>query len=230
MAQTGRSVYGDAMLCASLVNRRVATLQAAYLSDGPRSSDARAALARLRRLRSTSEAAGLKSGLDIVYRCIPEEFAPDTPEERKALFATAGSLTLYAVHQQSKRTPMAIIEADRNEEGETIYINVSFGASARRLNDVAGDIASVERRLSQIGSASSAEAAWEPLHAIVRLMRAHAVAVDYWSLARDLYLMTSPATKDRVLLRWMRDYYRSRPLEPDEGTDASEGSIETQTD
>ena len=98
-------------------------------------------------------------------------------------------------------------DADAAAQGEAVRM-WSFGVSCREAARQKGDVRGVERRLSQVSSASSLDEAVHPIRGLVRIMRDAGVGVNYWRLARDFMLFDTPEARSRVLLRWSRDFYR----------------------
>ena len=110
------------------------------------------------------------------------------------------ALGLFALHQQSQ-TPGAI-----NQSGW------GLGRACRSLKQrrsTKGSSADgIERRFRAALGAESLTALAVHLRGLVTLLRAESVPLDYARLYWDLSRWGNPDQRDKVALRWARDYFR----------------------
>lgn len=182
------------------VAARVTSIYKRYSRD---EAAAVAALARLR--RGVGHRAGTLLDLwDLTLADLPEVLvdpSDSTSAERQGEAtrweqAAHDALTLHAWHQQSRNESM-------HRRG------VSLGAALRILGMRTSEEA-VLRRFKALGATDRHEARATLLRGLISQLRAEAIAIDYGMLARDLRQLTHRASADRVLLRWGRDYHRTR--------------------
>ncbi len=189
-------------LVEAFVDQRVRVLQAGYLNDR---SDAVAALARLRRgvgrpVDADMELPGLALSGSSIDLLAGRRFVSDEPQpEEKAAFA---AITLYALHQQSRRD----IPLHR--------YGYSLGRSARRLARAIGQDA-VQRRFTALGTSTTWEESVHHARGLIQQLRQQKLPLDYGRFARDLYDL-HVGRGDRVRMTWGRDFYRLQ--DPDEAT------------
>lgn len=176
----------------SYVTMKVNALQSRYCSDD---SAAAASLARLRRAVTSSPGADSNVWGEIFEGMPPTLLGRgDTPSRQEVAAHTA--ITLFAVHQQSKRVPM-------HQRG------IGFGAAVQRLASLDhGSENAVMRRFQAIGTASDLNETAHHARSLITQFRAASVALDYGILAEDLSDLQLPSRADRVRLRWGREYYR----------------------
>lgn len=196
------------------VDERIRQLQAGYLQDR---SDAVATLAKLRRgAGKTIEEAPELVGLTIDHRFY-ETFDIHGPRTSDAEAAVHEALTLYALHQQSKR------EKGMHRRGRDL------GGGVRHLMPP-GDIDEpLRKRFVQAQTANSPETRIDRLRGIVQLLRANDVQLDYGLLADQLYDARTRAGAERVRRSWGRGFqaYRTSRAElaaapEDPGADPTE--------
>ncbi|MFT4135342.1 type I-E CRISPR-associated protein Cse2/CasB [Microbacterium sp.] len=195
------------------VEERVSALQRLYRAN---SSAGVAALARLRRGVGKQPT----DDLELFGLAVPEDdtttarlhdpqwLLPDdeTTEEERAAFA---AITLYAVHQQSRR------ETSLHREG------YSFGRSARLLGKHSNASNAVRARFAAVGTATTWDETLYHARGLIQQFRQHSIPLDYGRFARDLFDLQHPSRADRVRLRWGRDFYRVRRVD-DDGDDANQ--------
>lgn len=199
------SIYQNANLIGAYVARKVLRLQSAFLGSGSGSADARASLARLRRLDKPSGGAWASAG-DELFSGLPDIGASRKDEDRM-LKTIKASLKLYALHQQSKQKPMALNPKDADDDNYSS--RRTFGWSCRQIEPDIDNAAGVVRRLVSVEAARDFAGIENCLRGLIQLMRANDVPVDYYLLARDLYLMQFDGCRDDVFMCWSRDYYRA---------------------
>ncbi|MFE6447105.1 MULTISPECIES: type I-E CRISPR-associated protein Cse2/CasB [Nocardiopsis] len=181
-----------------LVDERVRQLQGGYLKDLP---EAVATLAKLRRgAGKPVEAVPELVGLALDHRFY-ERFSVSDPRTEDAEAAAHEALTLYALHQQSKR------EKGMHRRGRDL------GGAVRRLMP-SGDIDEpLRRRFVQAGSAAHHATRLDRLRGIVQLLRAEDVPLDYGLLADQLYDARTRPGAERVRRAWGRGFQAYRPQE-----------------
>ncbi|MEV6274871.1 type I-E CRISPR-associated protein Cse2/CasB [Nocardia sp. NPDC051832] len=179
---------------------RVSTVQRRYSAD---EAVAVAALAQLR--RGVGSRAGSNPALwDLTLAGLPEILADPsytTSAERDGVAtkweqAAHDAITLHAWHQQSRTEPM-------HRRG------VSLGAALRILGFRTSE-EGVLRRFKALGTTDRHDARLTLLRGLISQLRAHTIAIDYGILARDLRQLDHRNTADQVLLRWGRDYHRTK--------------------
>lgn len=111
----GVSIQRSARAIAACTNGKVLKLQSGYLAG---LSSSRASLARLRRLGTSRDTSWMSIGDDLF-----EGFPELSPyEEEKGLNSVKAALRYYAMLQQSKSVPVAVLQKDARR-------NVSFGSA-----------------------------------------------------------------------------------------------------
>ena len=184
-----------------IVHRQITKLQNGALADRPAEV---AALAKLR--RAVGKPAG--SHLDVLQYTLDETLLrPGIGDEPSfAEHAAHACITLYALHQQAKTSPMHLRGEQRN-----------FGRSVRRLTTPKLDSRDpVLRRFQVFGTSSSFEELTYHARGLVQQLRAKSIAVDYHRLATQLYDWQFPGRAERVRLAWGREFYLHRPDNADE--------------
>ncbi|WDZ93015.1 type I-E CRISPR-associated protein Cse2/CasB [Nocardiopsis sp. HUAS JQ3] len=194
-----------------LVDERVRQLQGGYLKDLP---EAVATLAKLRRgAGKPVEAVPELVGLTLDHRFY-ERFSVSDPRTEDAEAAAHEALTLYALHQQSKR------EKGMHRRGR------GLGDAVRRLMPP-GDIDEpLRRRFVQAGSAAHRATRLDRLRGIVQLLRAEDIPLDYGLLADQLHDARTRPGAERVRRAWGRGFQAYRHSEG-AGTDGAEADDAT---
>ena len=195
------SLYERAHEVALFTQRKIVRLQRAYVGKGSDAADARASLARLRRLGMPGGTSWASVGEDIFEGLL--DLALSEADERRALRAITAALGLYAYHQQSKDSPMAITASS----GETDSRRRSFGWSCRRIEHDKDKAKGVRRRMASIEGMRDMDGVECHMRALIMLMRDKGVRVDYYLLTRDLFLLQFPSARGDVFMRWGRDYF-----------------------
>ncbi|MCQ4210396.1 type I-E CRISPR-associated protein Cse2/CasB [Streptomyces longispororuber] len=201
---------------ADLAARDLARWQRGYLADQP---DAVAALARLRRGagREAGQLPDLWSLIDIGPLYEPDTGAGRFAERElgRAEDALHVTLTLWALHQQSRRTGMH--QAHRSDHPR------GLGAAVRRLmltKDKNKIDESLQKRLVRAGTAPDLATLAQRLRDLVLLLRREDIAVDYALLAGQLYVWQHPGGPDAVRREWGRSFHARIAL-PDAGQQTS---------
>ncbi|MBR8740172.1 type I-E CRISPR-associated protein Cse2/CasB [Nocardiopsis sp. MG754419] len=181
------------------VDERIRRLQAGYLQDHP---DAVATLAKLRRgAGKVIEDAPELVGITIDHRFY-ETFDVNDRRTPDAEAAVHEALTLYALHQQSKR------DTGMHRRGR------DFGGAVRRLMP-SGDIDEpLRKRFVQAQTASGPVVRIDRLRGIVQLLRGQDIPLDYGLLADQLHDTRTRAGAERVRRAWGRGFQAYRPTRP----------------
>ncbi|GAA1042268.1 hypothetical protein GCM10009566_43190 [Streptomyces murinus] len=183
-----------------LASAHLAALQRGYLDDQPH---AVAALARLR--RGAGREAGQLPDLWTLTDTGPLHATPDgarplsESELVRAEDALHVALTLYALHQQSRRTGM--YQADRPGSGR------GLGAAVRRMMKPSEIDEPVHKRLVRAGTAPDLTVLAQRLRDIVVLLRREDIALDHALLAGQLYTWQRPGGADLVRREWGRSFH-----------------------
>ena len=171
----------------------------------------RAMLARLRR-GIGKEPGDAPDILEITAGGLPPELSRDDgPSYAERAIHTA--LTLYALHRQGKDESMharAAGEKDENKKKDGIDGD-SFGRAAGRLiKPDKSNEGAVKRRFDAVVTARDLVELSHHARGLVQLIRAAEIPItfDYARFARDLYEYCYPDARNRVRLRWGRDFYR----------------------
>ncbi|WP_428934455.1 type I-E CRISPR-associated protein Cse2/CasB [Streptomyces sp. ACT015] len=188
---------------ADLTALRISVWQKGYLMD--RSADV-AALARLR--RGAGRDAAQMPDLWGLVDPQPLHFSVDGQRplsEREVVRGESAlytALTLWALHQQSRGTPMHRRHTSEKPGG--------LGATVRRLMAPDKIDEPVRKRLVRAGTAPDIVALGQRLREIVALLRREDIPLDYALLAGQLYAWQWPGGGDGVRLEWGRSF-SSRP-------------------
>jgi len=187
------------------VARTVGALQEQVLREPPR-PEAVSALARLRR------AIGREPGFDYTletYLWVPDSLLGRRPASDAAAdseYAVHDAVTLYALHQQSRRERMHV-------DGRGL--GAAVAGLVRKVDGPDG----VRRRFAALGTAGSYAESIYHLRSLVTMLREHQIPTDYGLLADDLRLLRQPSGRTQTQAAWGREFFRSRP-----DTDTSEES------
>jgi CRISPR system Cascade subunit CasB len=120
-------------------------------------------------------------------------------------------VTLYALHQQSRRERMHI-------DGR------GLGRAIAELARVSGGPDGVRRRFAALGTASTYPESIHHLRGLITMLRGHQIPLDYGLLAEDLCTLRRPDGRQKVQAVWGREFFRSRPHDT---TDADTPTEET---
>lgn len=197
----------------TFVDQRVREIQEGYRLDNPR---AVATLARLRR------GAGKEIGdtPDLWGLILDDRFYADAPPLKEKDMEVAENsahiaLTLYAIHQQSRRD-------DRMHQR-----GWGLGEAVRRLMPSSEIDEPLRKRFVQVGHAVTYKALAQRLREIVTLLRRDAIPLDYGLLADQLYQFRTPQGAQRVRTAWGRGFHAYRPKTTDSPAPGTETSDET---
>ncbi|XVU29160.1 type I-E CRISPR-associated protein Cse2/CasB [Actinoplanes sp. CA-054009] len=178
------------------VARTVGRLQARLMIDPPQ-PQAVSALARLRR------AIGRDPGFDYTledFLYVPDELL-DTWQTEKASdveYAVHDAVSLYALHQQSRREKMHV---DGRGLGRAVaeLVRASTGPDG------------VRRRFAALGTASTYQESIYHLRGLITMLRGHQIPLDYGLLAEDLCTLRRSNGRQQVQAVWGREFFRYRP-------------------
>lgn len=189
------------------VRGKIEPLQSAYL--GARASaGASAALARLRRAATSAPGADPLVWGDTLEG-LPETYhGPDGSASREEHAAHA-AITLFAIHQQSRRTRMHV-------RGYSLGQAVARLATVGAERDGSGSLPknpAVVRRFHALGTATSIEETLHHARGLVTQLRSNDIPLDYGLLAVHLARLQHPGSADGVRLDWGRDFHFHRPVD-----------------
>lgn len=193
---------------ASIAAQQIIALQKGYLRDEPRDV---AALARLRRGagRDAADVPDLWTLVDTgsLHPGPPTQsprFRPLSEQElTRAENAAYAALTLWAVHQQSRRTGMHRESTSEQPTG--------LGAAVRGLMPPDGIDEPVRKRLVRVGTAPDLISVTQRLRDLVVLLRRADLPLDHGLLAGQLYTWQWPGGPSTVRREWGRSFQAWRP-------------------
>ena len=208
----GVSIQRSAHAIAACTNGKVLKLQSGYLAG---LSSSRASLARLRRLGTSRDTSWMSIGDDLF-----EGFPELSPyEEEKGLSSVKAALRYYAMLQQSKSVPVAVLQKD-------VKRNVSFGSACRAisLEKNGSGAPGVRRRMAMVEAANDFDGVQTAMRALVQLMKASksVIQLDFGRLSSDLFQIQFDETRSAVFMRWAQDYYRAADGNKEATKDADE--------
>ena len=88
-----------------------------------------------------------------------------------------------------------------NKEGNTLGTALNLLVQKTEAKDA------VERRFQSVATATQMQQLSNHMRAIVQLLRAENIPLDYPCLAKDLYLYQFPQAVSSIRLRWGQDFY-----------------------
>lgn len=184
------------------------------LARDPNEGRVKALLANLRR------GIGKKPGdmpelWGLLFADIPEELLSKTGEPTREEWSLYTALTLYALHQQSKKIREKNMHC-RKDEGR-------LGRAVGRLVSNDDDRERVARRFNAFATASDMQEAAYHLRGLVQLLRAQDIPLDYVRLAGELYRFQNPDEAPGVRLAWGQDFYR---VKHNDDQNDEEGTVE----
>lgn len=187
--------------------RRAVAARVARLTNG--SPSATADLARLRR------GLGKKPGeLPELWELTlegPSQWSTSKTDVARLENALYTSLTLFALHQQSKAQSMHV--SSSKERGWH-----SIGTAAKSLAQATQREKAANRHMNALATAATFAELSHHAKALISQFRQNGIPLDYATLAEDLYWLQNPRYRANVLLRWGRDYYSSGPKKTDSST------------
>lgn len=187
-----------------LVWGRVTGLQKQYCRSNPMPSS-KAGLAQLRQV-ATGDTAWRGATLDAItvdmYTHVPDELYPltragierrFTDQLTEAETAVRSAMTLYAIHQQSRREPMH----GGNHPG---------AALARLAWKPETSLESVRRRFASLVTAEAYVELSHHLRIMIRMLRDQRIPMEYGQLTGDLFAWQYRNRRSGVRLAWSRDF------------------------
>ena len=208
-----------ALVLGGYAGAKVTALQRSLLgASNASSARARAVLAQLRRLNTSAGAAVLASGA-LLFEGWPErafaQAGTGAADEDRAAETVKAALGLYALHQQSVASGVALVRAADEEDAAFAARRrgASFGRACRSIEPELESADGVRRRLMSVEAAPDLAGVLHGMRALVRLMKSaqqgsHPIQIDYDMLTQDLYLMqVSEAWRASVFARWACDYF-----------------------
>lgn len=158
-------------------------------------STTRATLAHLR--RGVGKAPGSSPNIwEATLYGMPEELMGEGKVPSRAEWATHISLTLFALHQQSRDINSQLM----HEEGSTL------GKAVGKLAKKDGNELRIKRRFDKVLTAVNPEEMAHHLRGIIQLLRSDGIPLDYSDLAEKLYDYQIIEKQDRIRLQWGRAY------------------------
>lgn len=188
------------------VAKRIAQLQ----RKGERSATSRSGNVMLAILRrGVGKAPGeLPELFGIVLSELPEEeaFTSSDGTATKGEWASYIALTLYALHRQGGDS-----EKDSAHTKEKVSVGRALKLLSERQREGKQDLNAEKRALQKmqmlITSKDMNELSYH-LRGVVQLLKREGIALNYKDLAEDLYEFQDADGKNRVSLKWGRDFYR----------------------
>jgi CRISPR system Cascade subunit CasB len=191
------------------VARTISGLQQRLLRDAPH-PEAVSALARLRR------GLGRDPGCDYTlerYLQVPAHllgYLPaDDSQAADSEYAVHDAVTLYALHQQSRRERM-------HADGQ------GLGGALARLVRKSESPDGVRRRFAALGTATTYPESIYHLRSLITMLREHQIPLDYGLLADDLKTLRRPDGHTRMQSIWGREFFRSGQATDESTTDQPE--------
>ena len=193
---------------AKYIHKTVERLQDEYKDN---SSWAKKQLALLRRVANRSIGDSPETW-DVLYdKSFPESLIGMGQEdptwgEKAAFFA----LTLYAVHQQSKRHGVHV-KTEEGSQPQTLGVAVrEFHNATKKDPDKELFDSSIYRRFITMVHSQTIEGVAHHLRSLIKLFRTQdSITLDYSALAKDLYDFQDPGRRKAVQLNWARQLYQS---------------------
>lgn len=201
-----------------LANSKIASIQCRYTGqNNAASARARAELAQLHKINGSNNDSWFATDgliLEGWSRERMEQFGASESDEGRVFCALKKTLGLYALHQQSKPIGCAILrnKDESDEDFRARAARASFGRACRLIEPELDEAACVRRRLMAIERANDFDAVLYNVRSLIRLMKSskndQLIRLDYWALAKDLYLLQLPGGwQENVISRWSRDYF-----------------------
>lgn len=185
---------------AGFISYTIGNLQEEYVKKTPRAKQRLAAFRQVGN-RSIGES---PETWDVLYSsAFPEKLIGRGSTPTKSETAAFLTLTLYAVHQQSKDKGVHVT-ADKGKRPNNL------GAAVRQfatLTDTDLFESSLYRRFNSVVQSQTIESLAYHLRSLIKLLRSEDIVLDYVLLAKDLYNWQDPERRKAVQLNWARQLY-----------------------
>ncbi len=174
----------------------------------------RSQLAQLR--RGIGKAPGSQPELwDLTLEGMPADLSGVSGQPSWGEWAVHLALTLFALHQQGRSWQTDCMHQP----------GMPLGQAVRRLAPTAEELPRIKRRFDQVVTADSPREAAHHLRGLITMLAASGIPLDYPQLAQDFYRYQIPQERDRVRLKWGREFY-AVPAAQDEDPEKTENSQE----
>lgn len=202
----------DGYLLMGFVTRTIEKLYTGYSGDA---SWAKKQLANLRRAANHSIGDSPETW-DVLYNAdLPEELLGHNTEPSNSETAAFLALTLYAVHQQSKKDNM-------HERAKKGLRSKNLGTATREFSESnnVDDVfeSPIYRRFSTLVQSQTFDEVAYHLRGFIKLLRTKDISIDYGQLAKDLYYLQFDHLRKNVQLSWARQLHQ-----PSKNTNSQEG-------
>lgn len=188
---------------AAYIYHTVGKLQDGYKDN---SSWAKERLATLRHVANRSIGDSPETWDVLYYESFPESLIGMGQNPTRGEQAAFLTLTLYAVHQQSKRHGVHV----KTEKGSRPR---TLGTAVREFATATGTElfdSSLYRRFTAMVQSQTIEGVAHHLRSLIKLFRTQdSITLDYGALAKDLYYFQDPGRRKAVQLNWARQLYQS---------------------
>ncbi|MBO1900537.1 type I-E CRISPR-associated protein Cse2/CasB [Leucobacter weissii] len=200
------------------VSSKISRIQGALLGENPRTqARARAILAKLRKAASRQREFDPQAwqlvlgGTGLIAQeddeLLPAELQGSSNSASEHERAAYTAIVTYAIHQQSQQKRM-------HQPGKR------FATAVGEL--VRDTTPSVKTRFDSLANAKEADATAYHLRSLVTLLRSAEIGFDYGLLAVDLKRLSHARTRQRVLIRWSRDFVNGyQPRKPEASDSAA---------
>ncbi|HWQ76215.1 MAG TPA: type I-E CRISPR-associated protein Cse2/CasB, partial [Syntrophomonas sp.] len=165
----------------------------------------RAMLAKLRR-GIGKQPGELPELFEILLGGMPEEMYGKGDKPSYAEWAIYTALTLFALHQQGKGKdrPMSVAgNPEENVAGNSLGAAVGYLVRRDKEREPA-----IKRRFDAVATANEFTELAHHARGLIQLLRAEDIPLDYPRFAEDLYWYQFDDVRNRIRLRWGKDYYR----------------------
>lgn len=194
---------------AKYICKTVAALQKEYKNN---SSWAKKRLATLRHVANRSIGDSPETWNVLYGESFPKSLigmGQNPTRGEKAAFLT---LTLYAVHQQSKKHDVHV-KSKKGSQPRTLGTAVrEFHNATKTDPDKELFDSTIYRRFIIMVQSRTIEDAAYHLRSLIKLFRTQdSITLDYGALAKELYFFQNPGCRKAVQLNWARQLYQSTP-------------------
>ncbi|MHA7271261.1 type I-E CRISPR-associated protein Cse2/CasB [Arthrobacter sp. HLT1-20] len=178
------------------IHKKVDVLQKSYVFGDRRGSAATLAMLR----RAVGKEPGVDPDIwDVTVVGLPPWYVGKTDAPSEGEHAAHTAMTLYAVHQQSKTTPM-------HREGPSLGRAVAKLAKSRSATESPEVSKAVKRRFDALLTAVTFDELVTHARGLIQQLRAADISLDYGRFAEDLRKLQLADQADSVRRHWGRDY------------------------